>query len=198
MRPRVWLAAILVCLLQTGAIAAMIANRAMLLAHGREIVLDVTPIDPRDLFRGDYVRLGYPIASLSSSLVQMPERIATGMPIFVTIERQGQPEEEKWVPVAASPVRPDSLETDNAILLQGVVDWWWPEGSLARGWYGTESALHVKYGIESYFVPEAKGHDLERITRDGAVKAVISVDRKGNAAIKALIVEGRRYGEPLF
>ena len=67
MRPRVWLAAILVCLLQTGAIAALIVNRAMLLTHGREIVLGVTPVDPRDLLRGDYVRLNYAVSHLLCS-----------------------------------------------------------------------------------------------------------------------------------
>ena len=44
MRPRVWLAAILVALLQTGVIAFIIVNRAVHLAHGREIVLDVIPV----------------------------------------------------------------------------------------------------------------------------------------------------------
>ena len=62
MKQRVWLAAILVCLLQTGAIAALIVNRAMLVSQGREIILTVTPVDPRDLLRGDYVRLGYEIS----------------------------------------------------------------------------------------------------------------------------------------
>ena len=68
MRPRVWLAAILVCLFQTGAIAALIVNRAMLLTQGREIVLSVMPVDPRDLLRGDYVRLGYTISQVPASL----------------------------------------------------------------------------------------------------------------------------------
>ncbi len=47
MRPRVWLAAILVALVQTGVIAFIVANRAVHLAQGREIVLDVVPVDPR-------------------------------------------------------------------------------------------------------------------------------------------------------
>ena len=33
----------------------MIWERAALLANGREIVLEVVPVDPRTLFRGDYV-----------------------------------------------------------------------------------------------------------------------------------------------
>ncbi|MGO9485642.1 MAG: GDYXXLXY domain-containing protein [Rhodomicrobium sp.] len=183
MRPRVWLAAILVCLLQTGAISAMIANRAIRLAYGHEIVLHVVPIDPRDYFRGDYVRLSYEISSVP---IAQPERLVTGMPIFVTLQRKGQPEEGKWVAVAASPVRPALPETDNTIVLQGVARW------------GRVEEVDLTYGIETYFVPEGMGHDLERMTRAGSVKAVVSVDLDGNAAIKALIADGTRYDEPLF
>ena len=197
MKPRVWLAAILVCLLQTGAIAALIVNRAMLLTHGREIVLNVTPVDPRDLLRGDYVRLNYAVSQIPASLVQASGRQDTGRSIFVTLERQGQPEDGRWVPVAASQEPPAAPEAENKIVLHGTMNLPW--ASLASdGVYRNAAAVHVKYGIESYFVPENTGSDLEQATRTGAVKAVISVDRDGNAAIKGLIVNGTRHDETLF
>ncbi len=189
MRPRVWLAAILICLLQTGAIASMIAGRAMRLAYGREIVLDVIPVDPRDLLRGDYVRLNYSISTIRFSLGQELVNLDTSAPsapVFVTLQRQGQPEDGKWVLVAASKMRPAAPETDDKIVLRGLTKW--------RG----QGGLHVTYGIESYFVPEATGGDLEKAARDGTLKAVISVDRDGNAAIKGLIVGGVRHDESLF
>ena len=40
-------------LLQAGLLAWMLADRVMLLKNGREIRLQVVPVDPRDLFRGD-------------------------------------------------------------------------------------------------------------------------------------------------
>ncbi len=195
MRPRVWLAAILVCLFQTGAIAALIVSRAMLLTEGREIILTVTPVDPRDLLRGDYVRLGYAISQFPASLASRGKE--GGKSIFVTLERQGPPEEGKWVPVAASSEPPDAPEAENKIVLHGTMLWPWSslpsdEASL------NITTLHVDYGIESYFVPENTGRDLEQATRTGAVKAVISVDQNGNAAIKGLIVNGVRHDETLF
>ena len=196
MKPRVWLAAILVCLLQTGAIAALIANRAMLLIHGREIVLGATPVDPRDLLRGDYVRLGYEVSQIPASLMPLSARLYTGRSIFVTLERKGQPQDEKWVPVAASPEPPAAPEAENTIVLHGTLDWPW--ASLAPDPAFRGAAVQVKYGIESYFVPENTGAALELATRTGAVKAVISVDRDGNAAIKGLIVNGIRHDETLF
>lgn len=181
MRPRVWLAAVLVALLQTGAIASIIAGRAMHLAHGREIVLDVVPVDPRDLLRGDYARMGYSISTLPASFSQ------ANLPIFVTLERQGKPEDGKWVPVAWSTAQPAAPEADGKIVLRGVTQRPWRQGE-----------TRVAYGIESYFVPESTGHDLEKATREGTVKAVISVDKNGNAAIKGLIVGGVRHDESLF
>ena len=196
MKPRVGLAAVLVCLLQTGAIAALIVNRAMLLAHGREIVLGVTPVDPRDLLRGDFVRLNYEVSRISASLMPLSARLYTGRSIFVTLEWKGQPQDEKWVPVAASPEPPAAPEAENKIVLHGTLDWPW--ASLAPDVAYRDVAVQVKYGIESYFVPENTGSDLELATRTKAVKAVISVDRDGNAAIKGLIVNGTRHDETLF
>ncbi len=193
MRPRVWLAAILVCLLQTGAIAALIVNRAMLLSHGREILLTVVPVDPRDLLRGYYVRLNYGVSQISTSLMRQSGRPGAGRSIYVTLERRGQAEDETWVPVAASPEPPAAPEEDSKIVLHGTMDQpfaWLTSNNVA--------AVHVKYGIESYFIPENAGRDLEQATRTGAVKAVISVDRDGAAAIKGLIVNGTRHDETLF
>ena len=197
MRPRVWLAAILVALLQTGVIAYIIVNRAIHLAHGREIVLDAIPVDPRDLLRGDYVRLGYAISRLPGPIVQFPAHPHEDMPIFVTLERQEKTGEEKWVAVAATPVRPALPDTDSKIVLKGSLQWWYPYDADGRTEHGLDY-INLKYGIESYFVQESTGLALERLTREGAVKTVVSVDRDGMATIKGIVVEGKRHDETLF
>ena len=55
--------------LLTGILGWMVVDRVRLLAAGREIVLPIRPVDPRDLFKGDYARLGYEISVLDSKLV---------------------------------------------------------------------------------------------------------------------------------
>ena len=50
---------ILAALLLCGLILAMVFQRAAILRDGKEVRLEVVPVDPRDLFRGDYVVLGY-------------------------------------------------------------------------------------------------------------------------------------------
>ncbi|MBA2400538.1 MAG: GDYXXLXY domain-containing protein, partial [Bradyrhizobium sp.] len=54
------LAASLLC----GLILAMVFQRAAILRDGKEVRLEVVPVDPRDLFRGDYVVLGYRIGTV--------------------------------------------------------------------------------------------------------------------------------------
>jgi uncharacterized membrane-anchored protein len=53
----------------------------------------------------------------------------------------------------------------------------------------------VTYGIESYFVPEGRGRELERLVRDKRIAAVLAVDANGTAAIKGLAVDGRLVHE---
>ena len=57
----------------------------------------------------------------------------------------------------------------------------------------------VRYGIESYFVPEGQGRRLEELAREKKLAARIAVDGRGNAAIKGLVIDGvLQYEEPLF
>ena len=61
------------------------------------------------------------------------------------------------------------------------------------------ASVSVRYGIESYFVPEGQGKRLEALAREKKLAALIAVDASGNAAIKGLIIDGvLQYEEPLF
>ena len=185
MKSRAWIAAIAVSLLQTGAIGTIIASRAMHLAQGREIFLKAIPVDPRDLLRGDYARMNYEVSTIPGSLAPLSVRISQGTAVFITFERQGAPEEGKWVPKGVALEKPVGPEDDGKAVLRGTVKWG-----------GNGMDLHVVYGIETYFVPENTGGDLEKAAREGSVKAVIAVDRGGKAAIKGLVIGGVRLAEP--
>ena len=100
----------------------------------------------------------------------------------------------RWLALRIPQPRP---EAGNRIVLHGTMARPWASLAPAGAVYAA-TAAHVTYGIESYFVPENTGRDLEQATRTGAVKAVISVDRDGNAAIKGLIAKGVRHDETLF
>ena len=65
--------AIVAAVVLIGVLGSMIMGRAAILRDGREIVLEVLPVDPRDLLRGDYVRLDYNISSLPIELFEGDE-----------------------------------------------------------------------------------------------------------------------------
>ena len=63
------LALLIATLVLVGLPGWMILDRAAILRDGTEIVLKTAPVDPRDLMRGDYVRLRYEeISSVDGSL----------------------------------------------------------------------------------------------------------------------------------
>jgi len=54
-------------------------------------------------------------------------------------------------------------------------------------------SVSVSYGIESYFVPEGTGHEIEQELRTGDLTVDIAVDAQGRAAIKAMRRKGKVF-----
>jgi uncharacterized membrane-anchored protein len=185
-RRNLWLGLGGVALLQAGALVWMIWERASLLANGREIVLDIIPVDPRSLFRGDYVILNYDVSRFENAQgVPLPQ----GAPIYVTI---GKDAAGKWQAVSSSASYPENVPSDQVVLKGRVL-------YAGTSVDGKPAPTSVKYGIESFFVPEGTGRDLEKIVGERKMSAVIAVDGSGNAGIKGLVVDGKRiYDEPLL
>ncbi|MFO7298429.1 MAG: hypothetical protein DIU63_07465 [Proteobacteria bacterium] len=171
---------------QTVVLGWMIAERVTLLAHGREVVLPVVPVDPRSLFRGDYVNLTYEVTRLPGHLIE--GKLDKGQKIYVTLKKE---EDGNYQPVAATRTYPNVTASDHVVLL-GRVQY------DARNNSGSGNVF-VRYGIESYFVPEGKGPELEKLARDQKLAVVLAVDGKGHAAIKGLVMNGELvYEEPLI
>jgi uncharacterized membrane-anchored protein len=178
----------IVALAQTAVLAYMVTDRVRLLSSGREITLPIIPVDPRDLFRGEYVRLGYDIARVPASLLEGPTPRANE-PFYVVIEKQA---DGAWKPVKVSRAFPKESSPDR-VVLKGRAAF------SASPWGAPNTVQQVRYGIESYFVPEGQGKRLEDLAREKRMAALIAVDSGGNAAIKGIIIDGKlQYEEPLF
>jgi uncharacterized membrane-anchored protein len=176
------LALVTVAVAQTGVLAAMVVDRITLLKTGREITLPIVPVDPRDLFRGEYVRLGYDINTVPAMLLVGPAPVRN-QSFYVTIEKNPQ---GGWTPVKVTAAMPQETNPDR-IVLKG------------RSRLPFPTSTRVTYGIESYFVPEGQGRRLEDLAQQKKMAARIAVDARGNAAIKGLIIDGVvQYEEPLF
>ena len=133
-------------LLMTAVIAWMIGARMMLLANGREIVVAVEPVDPQDLFRGDYVRLAYPFTRIDTAKVQgLDDHLPADdeEPIYVVL----RPEAGRYVLDYAALTMPPL--TGDQVMLRGI-------------WHDRfdPGAIFVRYGVERYFIPQGHGRDL--------------------------------------
>jgi uncharacterized membrane-anchored protein len=173
---------------QTGVLAAMVVDRVRLLKSGREIVLPIVPVDPRDLFRGEYVRLAYDVSNVPTRLLEGAVPGQNGA-FYVVLEKKP---EGAWAPVKLVSAMPREESPDRIVL----------KARTLHGWRidpGRNTNVAVRYGIESYFVPEGQGRKLEDLARQKKLAALVAVDSRGNAAIKGLIVDGvLQYEEPLF
>ena len=186
---------ILAALLLCGLILAMVYQRAEILRNGQEVRLETVPVDPRDLFRGDYVVLDYRIASIDLPKDATSE-FRRDQKVFVTL----RPDETgKSKAVAISAERPAVSGTD--IVIAGTVT----AGSVCppneRGLRvcnpGIRAVL-VKYGLESYFVPQGEGKIIET-TEKSRVEVVAAVTPSGQSAIKRLLIDGKPvYDEPPY
>lgn len=187
-RARILLSLAVVALAQTSVLAAMVIDRTRLLASGREITLPIVPVDPRDLFRGEYVRLGYDIGRVPGRLLEGPAP-SQNEAFYVVIEKRA---DGTWAPVKVTRSLPQETSPDR-VALKARSTFRWAASA-------TPGAVHqVRYGIESYFVPEGQGKRLEKLAVEKRMAALVAVDAKGNAAIKGLIIDGQlQYEEPLF
>lgn len=141
-------------LIQFALLAAMIVDRVQILRNGAEIALQTHPVDPRDLLRGDYVRLGYDISDVRSGALQDKPAGARNPIVFVklTPDRDGL---YKAVAVHTEVVPVAGPE----VLIRGRVTYGTNCGADSRAFCAT---LHVNYNLERYFVPEGEDGSSSR------------------------------------
>lgn len=174
-----------VCVVQAGAIVGMVRERAAILASGTVIEMDVAPVDPRSLFRGDYVALAYPAARFNTGDATGAAALALAgaSPVYATLVKNDAGE---WRPVAVSAKRPAAREGE--AVLRARTD-------RARRF---SQEIGLRYGVETYFVPEGSGKAIEDAARAKDVRVRVAVGADGQTAIKAVIVGGKVIEEPAF
>jgi uncharacterized membrane-anchored protein len=155
--------------LQLLLLLALLGFHQFTLLTGQHIWLKTRPVDPRDMFRGDYVALRYDISTIPGSQVQSAS-FDRGSNIYVTLKRDGR----YWTVDQASTWPPEGGQ----LFLRGKVRY-----SSSAHTANTMPDLDVEYGIESYFVPEGQGQVYQRL-RSGSLAVEVAVDRTGRAAIR--------------
>ncbi|MFZ2193598.1 MAG: GDYXXLXY domain-containing protein [Candidatus Moraniibacteriota bacterium] len=151
-------------------IGGFIGFKEFTLKTGDEVLLKIVPVDPRDLFRGDYVILSYEISTIKED----------GFSVSVSDFKVG---DEIYVSLSV-----------NAEKIGYLLDTQKEKPKKGTFIKGTVKDIHsnsltVEYGIESYFVPEGKGREIERNRKEMYSKVMI--DKFGNAVLKALVLDGK-------
>jgi uncharacterized membrane-anchored protein len=184
-----WPLLVLVAVVQSAALFKIVYDRDRLLKSGREIAVAVQPLDPRDLFRGDYVTLGYDFTNVQVPSTTDPDdasQFPPGSDAFVTLT---QGSDNRWTVGKVTSAFPKVVAPSDVVLKARVKSAWRQQDKSA-------TLLNVRYGIESYFVPEGTGRTLEGKVREHAIQALLAVGSDGTAALKGLVVDGERHVDP--
>ncbi len=183
-------AAIVAAALQTAVIGYMVESRASILRSGADIKLKTLPVDPRDLLRGDYVILSYPISTIPKSIVtgEVPQG-GTRARLAVRLQPGA---DGLWTATEAS-FGALAPKEGSVVLRTLPLDFY---TSVAGG---IPDTLFVQYGIERYYVPEGEGRVLEDARNQEELEVEVRVGTDGTPQIARLILKGEPiYDEPLY
>ena len=133
---------------------------------GTTVYLETAPVDPRALFRGDYVILRYAVGQGASSQKMVSSALERGRPVYVTLTT-----ERPARFVAASLERPELSE--GQVCLTGQVRL-----------TGDQHSVDFPQ-IAQYFVAEGEGREIEtQLGRD--LLAEVRVSRRCDAVLVGL------------
>ncbi|MFC1670694.1 GDYXXLXY domain-containing protein [Spirochaetota bacterium] len=169
---------IIIVALQVAALGIMIARRMYLLDTGKKILLQCEPVDPRSLFSGDYVILNYKISRLNKNLLiddvsNKKDKIKRNDTVYIALKRDS--ESNFWQASAISK-KIDELKKNHDVIIQGRI-------------VSTYRNYRIKYGVESYFVPQYEGLKIEKNLKDTSVE--LAVSGSGESAIRRLFIQGK-------
>jgi uncharacterized membrane-anchored protein len=158
----------------------MAGEREWILRTGQIVYLRTAPVDPRDLFRGDFVRLHYEINSVrregaDADLAATKKARGRHQVVYTRLQPAG---EGLYEAAGTSTTRPA-----DGLYLRGLTEDAW-----RMGWRGG-GHLFVKYGIEQLYVEQGSGRAIEkrRGTRDRLqvpMEVEVAVGSSGKALIR--------------
>jgi uncharacterized membrane-anchored protein len=161
--------------------SGFIAYKEYTLRTGTEVLLKTLPVDPRDLFRGDYVTLNYEISTQDMERIEAENSyFYYSDPVYLSLKLENG---------YGIPKKIYTTPPKNELYIKGKVK------DITYDWEAEENTikeLRVDYGIESYFVPEGRGIEIEIEQQTGRkqIDAKVIIDKYGNAVVKSLLIDG--------
>jgi uncharacterized membrane-anchored protein len=156
----------LLAALQLGILAIWSSPYVSALIFGTIVYLEAHVYDPKDPWRGQYIRLRY--SHVPNEAFNL-EDLTIGQPVFLPLRKDNG----YWR--AAGPI---SLAKPEGVFLRGlVVDRWWDVDASS----GTVSRFRLSWGIEEFFVEEGTGLLYERAEE---LKVTVQIGPSGLALIR--------------
>lgn len=184
---------LIVCaiLFQVLAVASIALSKEKIMLTGRQIILQSAPLDPRDIFKGDYVQLDYLFSTISYTRLEdtiKQQGLRKGKKVYLTMELDEHGYGQEKALLLTPPV--------DEFYLAGYVKSHWPYKGFKsdtedkRKQRSLKHPVHVKFGIEKYFVEQGQGLIMEEIrgNRDSFQTPMlmkIAVSKKGEAIIRS-------------
>ena len=162
------------------------------IARASVVTLKVVPVDPRSLFMGNYMDLNLDITRLDMSKIRHDkavESLSYGDTVYVELA----PERPyaRAMSVAATP--------PSGLYLKGRMQYF-SRAEMPRPGGGTEAGppteMVVDYGLERYFIPESRQHEVEEMTswrrgKQPEILVEVAVTSRGKSFLRRVIVDGK-------
>ncbi|HSH23915.1 MAG TPA: GDYXXLXY domain-containing protein [Massilibacterium sp.] len=133
--------------------------------NGKEITVETKPVDPKDLFYGEYVYLSYEIEEVPKKLYE-GEKLSSGNIVCVELTPKDGVYEIKKVTEKC----PENVEKENVVLKGKHV-------------FTFENKMHIDYGIHRYYVKEGEAKQFERGGNKEIRYATILISPLGQAKV---------------
>ena len=165
---------VLAVLVQVIILAAIPAKQVSAKLTGKLITIKTSPVDPYDFLSGYHVVLNYEISS-PPGFGELKREHRKNFPVYVVLK---EGDDNIWYAKSIHKTWPKDIPK-GCMIMKGIWGGYW----------------EVRYGIESYFIPEKHRGKIEEDLRKNArqAKAQVKVDRFGNDALIRLLVDDRVY-----
>jgi uncharacterized membrane-anchored protein len=164
----------------TAFLVGMVVDHHVRRSTGTEILLDLEPVDPRDLLAGYYVIISTPLHSVDPEQVGGEADFERSADIYVVVEPDGG---GSWQPVSIHSERPAA-----GIFVHGKVQWAGPD------------TIRAHFNLERYYADAetAQALEIRQQARRESLRLIVSVGSDGRAIIRGLEIDGERVEDSLL
>ncbi|MCL6602081.1 MAG: GDYXXLXY domain-containing protein [Paenibacillus sp.] len=151
----------IVVVLQFGYLGFQAVQSEVLLTTGTTVKLEIKPVDPRSLLQGDYVVLSYNISSPPEPIASQLEDYRGQRKVRIVLSP-----DDKGIYVIKRLLKSGEALAEGEVVINGKLSGWGP----------------IRYGIETYFVPEGTGLEIQSKARFASIR----LNTHGDALLESL------------